>query len=422
MSKKSLLVFLLFFLVSGCGLVASLILTKERQIVEKRAAGGQGAYLSLLPSLTVGNGQEFSLPVMLGTDGVEIIGVDVVLNFDKNYLELTNIIPGPEARPNPYTPPFGTYLPVDNNGNFNVQAVKNSANASGKIEIGAVAFNWANEQVTSGFNGTLNQANPLFTLKFKAKQGGQTSVNFSFTPGSTTDSNLVRINGDQVQDILSQVTNLSITITSTTPTPTSGPTHTPTPTPRPTTTPTPTLTPTPEPTNTPTPTSPPNTASLNFKLKFQGINQQRTSKTVKVVLKQQGQEKYRFNALTVNSDANGVYSGTLTNITPGTYDIFVKGWAHLQKKFGNVNLVSGTNTQDWTGTTLKAGDFNNEGETGYNILNIDDIAKISAVYTALNVPVTTSNQIYDVNLDNKISIEDIALVLANYTALNVQGD
>jgi len=253
MSKKSLLVFLLFFLVSGCGLVASLILTKERQIVEKRAAGGQGAYLSLLPSLTVGNGQEFSLPVMLGTDGVEIIGVDVVLNFDKNYLELTNIIPGPEVRPNTYTPPFGTYLPVDNNGNFNVQEVKNSANSSGKIEIGAVAFNWASEQTTPGFNGTLDQTNPLFTLKFRAKQAGQTSVYFSpnpFTPGTTADSNLVRINGDQVQDILSQVTNLSITITSTTPTPTSGPTNTPTPTPRPTNTPTPT----PQPTNTPTPT------------------------------------------------------------------------------------------------------------------------------------------------------------------------
>jgi hypothetical protein len=257
MSKKSLLVFLLFFLVSGCGLVASLILTKERQIVEKRAAGGQGAYLSLLPSLTVGNGQEFSLPVMLGTDGVEIIGVDVVLNFDKNFLELTDVIPGPDPRPNTYTYPFGTYLPVDNNGNFNVQAVKNSANSSGKIEIGAVAFNWASEQTTPGFNGTLDQTNPLFTLKFRAKQAGQTSVYFSpnpFTPGTTADSNLVRINGDQVQDILSQVTNLSITITSTTPTPTSGPTNTPTPTPRPTNTPTPTPTPTPRPTNTPTPT------------------------------------------------------------------------------------------------------------------------------------------------------------------------
>lgn len=379
-------------MVSGCGLVTSLILTKERQIVEKRAAGGQGAYLSLLPSLTVGNGQEFSLPVMLGTDGVEIIGVDVVLNFDKNFLELTDVIPGPDPRPNTYTYPFGTYLPVDNNGNFNVQAVKNSANSSGKIEIGAVAFNWASEQATPGFNGTLDQTNPLFTLKFRTKLAGQTSVYFSpnpFTPGTTADSNLVRINGDQVQDILSQATNLSLTITEAT---------------------------------SPTPTSPPNTASLTFKLKFQGINQQRASKTVKVVLKQQGQEKYRFDALTVNSEANGVYSGTITNVIPGTYDIFVKGWAHLQKKFGNVNLASGTNTQDWTGTTLKAGDFNNEGETGYNILNIDDIAKILSVYTALSVPVTSSNQIYDINLDNKISIEDIALVLANYTALNVQGD
>ncbi len=376
MKLKRGAIFLIILSLGLLSLVLIITLTsiKKQQIVQKKAAGGANASLSLPSSQTITVNQEFSVPVMLNTDGVEIIGADVVLNFDKNYLELTNVSTGPNS-------PFGTHLPVDSNGNFAASTVKNNANSTGKIEIGAVAFNWASEQVTSGFNGVLGVNNPLFTLTFKAKNTGQTSIGFGFSSGSTIDSNLVRINDDQVQDILSQVTNLSLNITSTT-----------------------------------------NTADLTFKIKFQGIDQQRPEKNVKVILKQQDQEKYRFNSVTVNADANGIYSSTISNITPGIYDIFIKGWTHLQKKFVSVTLNSGTNSKDWSEITLKAGDFNNEGETGYNVLNIDDIAKILSVYTALNVPVNTSNQIYDVNLDNSININDIALVLANYTALNVEGD
>jgi len=245
--KKRVLFSTLSLLILSLGLAVGMILVKQKQMPPKKAAGGANASLSLPSSQTITVNQEFSVPVMLNTDGVEIVGANVVLNFATDYLELTNVSPGPNS-------PFGTHLPVDSNGNFTASTVKNNANSTGKIEIGAVAFNWSSQQVTPGFNGVLGITNPLFTLTFKAKKTGQTTVSFGFSAGSTIDSNLVRINGDQVQDILSKVTNLSLTIisgVSPTPTPTPKPIiPTPTPTPKPiipTPTPTPKLTPTPTP-------------------------------------------------------------------------------------------------------------------------------------------------------------------------------
>jgi len=360
MKLKRGAIFLIILSLGLLSLVLIITLTsiKKQQIVQKKAAGGANASLSLPSSQTITVNQEFSVPVMLNTDGVEIIGADVVLNFDKNYLELTNVSTGPNS-------PFGTHLPVDSNGNFAASTVKNNANSTGKIEIGAVAFNWASEQVTSGFNGVLGVNNPLFTLTFKAKNTGQTSIGFGFSSGSTIDSNLVRINDDQVQDILSQVTNLSLNITSTT-----------------------------------------NTADLTFKIKFQGIDQQRPEKNVKVILKQQDQEKYRFNSVTVNADANGIYSSTISNITPDTYDIFIKGPVHLQKKFASVTLNSGTNSKDWSGTTLKAGDA-----VDNNKIDIYDYNKV-VEHFGPRIPQGGSPADFD--FDNDVDIFDYNLLVSNF--------
>jgi len=240
-----LLILLLSLIISGLGLIAALTSVRQRQIVQKKAAEEKNASLSLPSSMKAIVNQEISMPIMVNTDGTTIIGVDVVLNFDKNYLTLIEVIPGTA---------FETYLPADVNGYFNESTVKKTANLSGKIKIGAAAFNWKTEQTTQGFNGTTT----LFTLKFKTKKAGQTSVHFVYSPNSTTDSNLVSISGNQAQDILSNTTNLSLTITS--PTPTQKPTPTPTKKPTPTSTPTPTKKPTPTSTpiststSTPTPT------------------------------------------------------------------------------------------------------------------------------------------------------------------------
>ena len=168
---------------------------------------------------------------------------------------------------------------------------------------------------------------------------------------------------------------------------------------------------------TPTPTPAPQPAKLSFKIKFQGINNAAPSKNVLVILKQGGVEKYRFAEVNVTADSSGVYSGLVENIAPGTYDVFIKGPIHLQKKFPNVTLNQGTNTKDFSLIPLKAGDFNND-----NILNINDIASLLSYYTALSSPVNSQNQKFDIEANGAIDINDVSLVLANYTQREVGGE
>jgi hypothetical protein len=165
-----------------------------------------------------------------------------------------------------------------------------------------------------------------------------------------------------------------------------------------------------------TPTSTPS-IRLPFKIKFQGINSQKPDKTVRVILKQNNVEKYRFESVAVNSNTEGVYSGTTPEVAPGTYEVFIKGQAHLQKKFAGVTINSTMIVQDWSSGSLKVGDFDNN-----NVLNITDVSGFLSVYNSLSVPVTSQNQIYDINADNIININDVSLVLANYTSLEVRGD
>ena len=71
----------------------------------------------------------------------------------------------------------------------------------------------------------------------------------------------------------------------------------------------------------------------------------------------------------------------------------------------------------WRDIKILAGDFDSN-----NILNIIDLGKMLSVYTALSVPVTDLNRIYDIDADASITISDIAQVLSNYTALEIPGD
>lgn len=164
---------------------------------------------------------------------------------------------------------------------------------------------------------------------------------------------------------------------------------------------------------TPTPTIP-STSVLAFKIKFQGVSVLRGGKQVRVTLKN-GQT---FTNVSVTSDNLGIYSGTISGIAPGTYEVLVKEPTHLQKNFGSVTFTAGqTITKDWSSFSLLAGDFNND-----NRISIEDLGLVLSAYTQLSVPIPPGNPIYDVNFDNVISIEDIALPLANYTNLSVPGD
>jgi hypothetical protein len=153
---------------------------------------------------------------------------------------------------------------------------------------------------------------------------------------------------------------------------------------------------------TPTPTPEPGSANLNLKIRFEGVDQQRSSKTVKVVLKKGGTVINSFENIAVSADVSGVYTANLTNLDPGTYDVLIKGWAHLQKKFEGVVLEAGENDIDWSRTVLLAGDIDDN-----NKINIQDLGVLSRDYRESSSPA-------DFNLDGIVNIQDFTHIAINY--------
>ena len=151
---------------------------------------------------------------------------------------------------------------------------------------------------------------------------------------------------------------------------------------------------------TPTPTPEPGKTSLVFKLKFPGVTIGGKETQVKVSLAKDGEE--RVETVRVVSDANGVFAGEVINLEPGVYDVYLKGWAHLQKKFGSVTLNSGENMIDWTAFPLLAGDAN-----GDNLINIQDFGILVRDYLKTESPA-------DFNLDGVVNIQDFQLMVENY--------
>lgn len=153
----------------------------------------------------------------------------------------------------------------------------------------------------------------------------------------------------------------------------------------------------------PTPTLRPGAAHLTFKIKFQRIDQGRPDKTVRMTL-EKNSEIVDTETVGVSSDQNGIYTGTVMNIEPGTGDILIKGWAHLQKKFKNVILSEGDNAQDWSDTELLAGDANND-----NQVNILDFGVLVGEYMQ-----TGGDLASDFDLDGGVNILDFGFIAENY--------
>ena len=156
--------------------------------------------------------------------------------------------------------------------------------------------------------------------------------------------------------------------------------------------------PSPKPSTTPTPE--PKKASFAFKLKFPGVTGGGKETQVGANFVKDGKE--RVETVRVVSDVNGVFTGEMINIDPGTYDIYLKGWAHLQKKFGGVTLNSGKNMIDWTAFPLLAGDAN-----GDNLINIQDFGVLVRDYLKTESPA-------DFNLDSMVNIQDFRFIVENY--------
>ncbi len=411
------------FLLLLTALVTVSILVQQHQEIRKKAVNYSAA-LVLAGETQPVVGNNFDVNLILNPGGQSVVAADIILTFDKNLLQVMDIMPN-------LTTNLKTFAPVLADGSFDKDTVIAQANQTGMLSFGALGFNWMADSATDPVETIVN---PLATIVFKALAEGSSKISFCFRStadascqetviqGSTPDTNVVSQAGE---DILGTADAIVIEAVpagepTNTPTPTATTTPTPTATPNPTATPVPTNTPTP--TNTPipspTPTQEPQKGNLTIKIKFQGIDGDKGVKTAKVTLRPNSGNDQIFDNFEFGHDGSGVYVGTLHNLDPGAYTVFVKGWAHLQKNLGQVELAAGQaallNAPE---QILKAGDFNNNNE-----LAIDDVGAIIGVYTALSVPVSGSTRQFDINGDNMIDITDVSGILLNYTALVIPGD
>lgn len=130
---------------------------------------------------TVAVGESFDVTVDLSLDGESITGVDALLNFDKNVLQVTSVT----------------------KGTVFADVIKSYDNSGGTISI-------------SGFNSTdaVTVDGTIATVTFKANAAGSGSVTFDYTAGSKVDSNVAEFQTGN--DILEDVTNGTYTVTAAT--------------------------------------------------------------------------------------------------------------------------------------------------------------------------------------------------------------
>ncbi len=167
----------------------------------------------------------YSVSVILDTDQINIRGVDAVITYDKNLLQLTDI--NPAAIAGTTLKQFAPVIPNDPVGTFDKNKVMTCANSgcvapdpivsAGTIKFGASTFQWYPSPTPGVITNAFNGSTTLAILTFLPKASGSTSINFGFTPGSTTDSNVVPDNANQ--DSLSSVVNLNLTISGGAPSP-----------------------------------------------------------------------------------------------------------------------------------------------------------------------------------------------------------
>lgn len=201
------------------------------------------------PVLKVGD-PAFDVQIFLNPGANNVVdAVDVVIEYDSSKLEVQDAdanTPGVQIK-------IGNMLATYLGNTVNPCGSTNPARR-GKITLSGIAYD-PNLLPSTPPHNPVTTVGIFATISFKPIAVGTANVNFNFTAGATTESNVIEIG--TAQDILSSVNNLSFTISpgQTLPTPTPCPSIVPTPTPSITTTPT--LTPTPSVTGGPTPTPTP---------------------------------------------------------------------------------------------------------------------------------------------------------------------
>ena len=159
------------------------------------------------PTLSVTAGSEQTLSLTLDPEGAEVVGVDVLLTYNPSYLTISR---------------------VDSNGVFADRPATIIDNQTGRATF----------SLAEPYGSYQTEAATIATLLIRGGSiSSGTPLSFIYTPGSTTDTNVVARGG---QDLLSAVSATTITVvTDSGP----GPSPTPSPSPSPSPSPTPTIKP-----------------------------------------------------------------------------------------------------------------------------------------------------------------------------------
>lgn len=156
--------------------------------------------------------------------------------------------------------------------------------------------------------------------------------------------------------------------------------------------------------------APPPVTSLDGSVELQGRSAAPSAQWVTelaVTLYQPGTATI-VESFTVMTDSSGVFS--ITNLTPGSYDVAVKG-ANTLQVIVPVTLLEGLNTQPFG--VLLAGDANNN-----NLINLQDFSILSTTYN-LVAGDTNYDARADFNGDGTVNLADFSLLSSNY---NQQGE
>ena len=153
----------LVFLVGG--LAAGVILVKQPQDIREKAAGADVVFSLSPANIQTVKDSTFMLDIMLNTGNKIANGAEVIIRFDIDALEALVLNPGSI---------FPTYVDKVINNN------------TGEIRLAGMAFNFQTGDMEP-FSGT----GKFGDIDFRAKNAGTNSVNFVFTLGSTTDTNVV---------------------------------------------------------------------------------------------------------------------------------------------------------------------------------------------------------------------------------------
>lgn len=122
-----------------------------------------------------------------------------------------------------------------------------------------------------------------------------------------------------------------------------------------------------------------------------------------------------------DTDINGKYIGLqLIGVMAGTYDIAVKGYAHLRKRLNNIALVSGTNTVDFSlagSDKLLCGDVYVSGSypDGDNTVNSIDITYLVSKWAVADIGI--SDERADVDENHQVNSLDMTKVINNYAVI-----